>query len=514
LSYSQHSGRNLVFGEYKTGNYNIQKAQKNTVKDIDSHLIPQHLLTQPKTRAPLSVSQLNRAAKQLLESEFLQVLVEGEISNFSCPSSGHWYFSLKDDNAQIRCAFFKGKNIYCQQKVGNGAKVAVRGKISLFEARGEYQLIVDHLEDAGIGALQARFDALKKQLHSEGLFDPAAKQALPEHPLRIAIITSPTGAAVRDMLSVFERRYSRLQIDVVPVLVQGDQAAPQIVAALRWLSELAMHDAVVLARGGGSIEDLWAFNEESVARAIAACPLPVVSAIGHETDITIADYVADKRAPTPSAAAEILSPDSSQQVAKLSQLRRRLTLSMQRIFAQRRQTLASTLRRVKHPSAQLQQLSQRIDDLDQRLNRAQTRRMAAVNKELAHYRLRLNQLSPQRQLHSAKQTLMVLQLRQSRLTKQVITQQKTNLINLSKDLQSSMEKILQSQQQRLGNSAQLLNSLSPLNVVQRGYALTRGERQQLIKSVHETGVGAKIHVQLSDGKLEATVNAIESTTKE
>lgn len=482
------------------------------MKDIDSHLIPQHLLRQPTSSAPLSVSQLNRAAKQLLESEFLQVYVEGEISNFSRPSSGHWYFSLKDDNAQIRCAFFKGKNLYCQQKVGNGINVAARGKISLYEARGEYQFIVEQLEEAGIGALQARFDALKKQLDNEGLFDQTRKQALPQHPARIAIITSPTGAAVRDMLSVLGRRYAQLQIDIVPVLVQGDQAAPQIVSALKWLAELAMHDAIVLARGGGSIEDLWAFNEEMVARAIAACPIPIVSAIGHETDFTIADFVADKRAPTPSAAAEILSPDSSHQVAKLIQLQRRLGTTMRRYLLQRRQFLHTTERRMKHPSARLQQLSQRLDDLDNRLNNAGQRRLASSNKELAQWRLRLRRLSPQRQLSDARQKLALLQQRQQRLTQTLLSQQQDILATQRKQLILAMQNKTHQLQQRLGYSCQLLNSLSPLNVVQRGYSLTRDEKHRLIKSVHETGVGAKIHVQLRDGTLEATVNTIESIT--
>ncbi len=482
------------------------------MKDIDSHLIPQHLLRQPKSVAPLSVSQLNRAAKQLLESEFLQVYVEGEISNFSRPSSGHWYFSLKDDHAQIRCAFFKGRNLYCQQNVVNGQKVAVRGKISLFEARGEYQLIVDRLEDAGIGALQARYEALKKQLESEGLFDPAQKQVLPAHPKRIALVTSPTGAAVRDMLSVFARRYSRLHIDVVPVMVQGDQAAPQIVAALQWLSTLGMHDAVVVARGGGSIEDLWAFNEEQVARAIAACALPVVSAVGHETDFTIADFVADQRAPTPSAAAEILSPDSSQQVAKLLQLQRRLGTAMKRRLAERAQYLQATQRRLRHPSAQLQQWSQRLDELDNRLQRAQQRHTSQRSKELVHWQQRLRQRSPQRQLQHAKHRLNQLQQSQQRLIKLALQQSTIHLANADDQLQQSMQWQLQTARQRFAHSTQLLNTLSPLNVVQRGYALTRDEKRSLIKSINQTGIGAKIDVQLRDGTLHATVDAIDTNT--
>ena len=479
------------------------------MKDNDSHLIPKHILRQPKTMAPLSVSQLNRAAKQLLESEFLQVYVEGEISNFSRPSSGHWYFSLKDDNAQIRCAFFKGRNLYCQQRVGNGVKVAARGKISLFEARGEYQMIIESLEEAGIGALQARFEALKKQLHNEGLFDPLNKQLLPTQPHRVAVITSPTGAAIRDMLSVFGRRYARLQIDIIPVQVQGDQAAPQIVAALEWVSQLGMHDAVVLARGGGSIEDLWAFNEERVARSIHNCPLPVISAIGHETDFTIADFVADQRAPTPSAAAEILSPDSSQQVAKLSQLERRLLAASRRNLQDKKQQLLVTRRALKQPNAYVQQQNQRVDDLESRLSKAFARTNQQRHKDLLQWQQRLQFLSPIRQLHDAKKRLNIIDQQVTQLINHRLAEHRKNCTSIKQQLNSCMENQLQRARQHLGHQSQLLNNLSPLNVVQRGYSLTRNEKHHLINSVHQTDIGSKIDVQLRDGSLTATVTSVE-----
>ncbi|MEY3008305.1 MAG: exodeoxyribonuclease large subunit [Pseudomonadota bacterium] len=471
----------------------------------DSPLIPEHLLRSNPNPTPLSVSQLNRAAKQLLESEFLQVYVEGEISNFSRPSSGHWYFSLKDDNAQIRCAFFKGKNLYCQVPAQNGVKVAVKGKISLYEARGEYQLIVEHMEDAGVGALQVRFEALKKQLHGEGLFDPERKRDLPTHPKRIAIITSPTGAAVRDMLSVFARRYAQLQIDVVPVMVQGDQAAPQIVAALQWVGELGMHDAIVVARGGGSIEDLWAFNEERVARAIAASPIPVVSAVGHETDFTIADFVADKRVPTPSAAAEILSPDSQQHIAKLEQLHRRLASAVGRAIANRQRVLQSVRRTLRHPSSQIQQWNQRLDDIENRLWQSQRRFIREHRTSLRHHQWRLHSLSPQRLLTNTHKQLDGLYETLVQLTRRQLGEARQQLATQQSSVKRVITQELQQARLRLAHSGQMLNNLSPLNVLYRGYALARNEQQQLIKSVHSTGIGQKIEVQLHDGSLSATV---------
>lgn len=478
----------------------------------DSPLIPEHLLRSQPKPAPLSVSQLNRAAKELLESEFLQVYVEGEISNFSRPSSGHWYFSLKDDNAQIRCAFFKGKNLYCQVAAQNGVKVAVKGKVSLYEARGDYQLIIEQMEDAGIGALQVRFEALKKQLHSEGLFDPQRKRDLPSHPRRVAIVTSPTGAAVRDMLSVFARRFAQIQIDVVPVMVQGDQAAPQIVAALQWLGELGIHDAVVIARGGGSIEDLWAFNEERVARAVAASPIPVVSAVGHETDFTITDFVADKRAPTPSAAAEILSPDSQQHIDKLHQLQRRLNSAARRTIAHKMSTLQSLRRALRHPSSQIQQRNQRLDELENRLWQSQRRLFSNQQSALRLQQLRLHNLSPQRQLARTRQQLETLQNNVAHLIHRQLGEARQQLAVQQTSTKRIITQELLSARRRLAHNGQMLNNLSPLNVLHRGYALARNEQQQLIKSVQSTGIGQKIDVQLQDGSLQATVIDIHPNT--
>src|SRR5271167_2003565 len=271
-----------------------------------------------------SVSRLNREVRVLLERGFASLWLEAEISNFSRPSSGHWYFSLKDAAAQVRCAMFRQRNMLCSFTARDGQKVLVRARIGLYEPRGEYQLIVDHMEDAGLGALKRLFEELSAKLKQEGLFDAERKRPLPSLPRRIGIITSPTGAAVRDILHVLARRFPAAAVLIYPVAVQGAQAAPEIIAALKLAGRRAECDVLILARGGGSLEDLWAFNDEALARAIAASPIPVVSGIGHEVDVTIADFAADVRAPTPSAAAEIVVPDADEWLASLSRLGQRL----------------------------------------------------------------------------------------------------------------------------------------------------------------------------------------------
>jgi exodeoxyribonuclease VII large subunit len=257
----------------------------------------------------LSVTELNRRARQLLEVHLATVWVRGEISNLSMPSSGHWYFTLKDDKAQIRCAMFRGNNALLRFKPEHGMQVIARGRVSLYEGRGDYQLIAENLQVDGAGNLQIAFEQLKAKLEDERLFDDDFKQELPTLPKHVGVITSPTGAAIRDILSIFKRRFPAIQISIFPVPVQGADAAPAIIKALQLANKHTGFDALILARGGGSLEDLWAFNEEAVARAVFASEIPVVSAIGHETDFTICDFVADIRAATPSAAAELLSPD-------------------------------------------------------------------------------------------------------------------------------------------------------------------------------------------------------------
>lgn len=347
-------------------------------------------------RQVYSVSGLNRAARVVLESGLGVVWVEGEISNLARPSSGHWYFSLKDRDAQLRCAMFRARNLLTRFKPAEGQQVLARGRISLYEPRGDYQLIVEYLEEAGLGALQRAFEELKQKLLAEGLFATERKRPLPVAPARIGVITSPTGAAIRDILQVLGRRCPSAAVLIYPVPVQGNAAPGAIVEALQLANARAECEVLILARGGGSLEDLWAFNDERVARAIAASKLPVISGIGHEIDYTIADFVADLRAPTPSAAAEAVVPDSAVWRARLMQLARRMATAIRRQLgddARQLQLLSARLQRV-HPGAKLQQHGQRLDELEQRLLRALNQRLREAGARLESAARSLHSLSP------------------------------------------------------------------------------------------------------------------------
>ena len=323
-------------------------------------------------RTIYSVSELNREVRVLLESGIGQVWVEGELSNFTRPSSGHWYFSLKDRNAQVRCAMFRTRNTLSRITPREGQMLLARGRVSLFEPRGDYQLLVEYLEDAGLGALQRAFDELKRRLAAEGLFAAERKRPLPVAPRRIGVITSPTGAAIRDILNILARRFPAAAVMIHPVPVQGAAAAPAIVSALELACARGDCEVLILARGGGSLEDLWAFNDERVARAIFHSSIPVVTGIGHEIDFTIADFVADVRAPTPSGAAELVAPDVSSWLHRLGQLHHRFTAGMRRALTFERTRLDTLRHRLQqaHPGARLLQHSQRLDELDTRLQLA------------------------------------------------------------------------------------------------------------------------------------------------
>src|SRR6202522_2400896 len=309
-----------------------------------------------------SVSRLNREVRVLLERGFGTLWVEAEMSNFSRPSSGHWYFSLKDTNAQVRCAMFRQRNMLCAFTARDGQKVLVRARIGLYEPGGEFQLIVEHMEDAGLGALKRQFEELSAKLAAEGLFAAERKRPLPALPRRIGVITSPTGAAVRDILHVLARRFPAVAVLIYPVSVQGAAAAGEIVAALKLANRRAECDVLILARGGGSLEDLWAFNDEALARAIVASPIPVVSGIGHEIDFTMADFAADVRAPTPSAAAEIAVPDGEEWLISLSRLAHRLQRGLLRRVEAQRERLRWLIGRAAlvSPTARLSQQTQRL----------------------------------------------------------------------------------------------------------------------------------------------------------
>lgn len=379
-----------------------------------------------------SVTELNRRARQLLETHLATVWVCGEISNLSTPSSGHWYFTLKDDKAQIRCAMFRGQNALLRFKPEHGMQVIARGRVGLYEGRGDYQLVVENLQADGAGNLQIAFEQLKNKLDAEGLFDEDFKQALPDMPRHVGIITSPTGAAIRDIVSVFKRRFPAAQLSIFPVPVQGADAAPAIVRAIQLANTQHDIDALILARGGGSLEDLWAFNEESVARAVFASEIPIVSAIGHETDFTICDFVADVRAPTPSAAAEMLSPEMSDLIALIRYYADLFQKQLQQHITQHRQQLLHLAKRLRHPKHVLREQQQKLDHLEWRL------------------------------------------------------------------LQTPSSSI-RTPQQKLAQLAASLNNLSPLNTLQRGYAIATTESGQVLTQANQVCVNTVIDVQLFRG---------------
>ena len=433
-------------------------------------------------RELLSVSQLNSRARLLLEDVFAQVWVEGEISNLAKPASGHLYFTLKDSQAQVRCALFRQNAARVRQALRDGLAVKVRGKVSLFEGRGDYQLIVDAVEPAGDGALRLAFEALKEKLAGEGLFAVERKRALPAHPQHIGIVSSPSGAVIRDIISVFRRRAPQVALTLVPSAVQGREATAQLVRALQ-LADRAGFDAIILARGGGSLEDLWCFNEEAVARAVAACITPVVSAVGHETDVSISDFVADVRAPTPSAAAELLAPDSADLQRRLDSLRRRLLLRMQGLLAQQRLRLDGLGRRLRHPGERLRQQAQRLDDLDMRLRRAQQQHLQQRQALLTRLDTRLAAQHPRRSLALLRQ----------------------QLDSLASRLPRAMHSQLRQQRQQLQALGQQLHIVSPLATLGRGYSILLDERGQAIRSAQHTQPGQRVTARLGEGQLSLRV---------
>ena len=451
-------------------------------------MLTSDIFTSSTDRDVLSVSQLNRKAKQLLETHLPLLWVEGELSNVSQPSSGHWYFTLKDEQAQVRCAMFRNRNMLVRFAPRQGQQVLIRARVSLYEGRGDYQLIVEHMEEAGFGALQRAFEALKLKLANEGLFDDAYKQPLPSLPKHIAVITSPTGAAIRDVLSVLNRRFPAIPVTVIPVAVQGKEAAPQIVRAIDLANRAGLFDVVILARGGGSLEDLWPFNEESVARAIHASELPIVSAVGHEVDFTIADFVADLRAPTPSAAAELLVPDAEDWLETFAGYEILLQETIERKLQSLKQRLEWLRTRLRHPGERLQQQAQRLDGLELRLVRA-------IDHQLLRCHTRLNTLM-------LRQKPLQPRLRLNQLSQQV-TQHHATLVK-------NMQRHLRAQQQRLTEAARLLQTVSPLNTLQRGYAIATDSHHKVITNSSQVAPGDSINARLAEGELQCRVEKILS----
>jgi exodeoxyribonuclease VII large subunit len=454
-----------------------------------------------------SVSRLNREVRVLLERGLGVLWVEGELSNLSQPASGHWYFSLKDRDAQLRCAMYRVKNSLVGFTPRAGMQVLVRGRISLYEPRGEFQLIIEHLEEAGVGALRREFERLKSRLAAEGLFAPERKRALPRFPRRIGVITSPAGAALRDILKILARRYPPAGVLIYPSAVQGAAAVPTLVGALATASARAECDVLLLARGGGSLEDLWAFNDERVARAIHACVLPVVSGVGHEIDFTIADFVADARAPTPSAAAEMVVPDRHACLEALARTAQRMQAVMRRELRAVRARLDTVGRRLgrEHPGVRLQQQMQRLDDLSQRLGGSTRGTLHREGQRLAELRARLQQHSPRHALGGWGARNQSLQLRLARAMNEHRTRAAARATQLQARLERAASERLLRSEQRLALAQRALDAVSPLATVRRGFAIVKRSDGTVLTDATTVAIGEEIEASLARGSLTARV---------
>jgi len=439
----------------------------------------------------LSVSSLNRMARSLLESNFPAVIVEGEISNLALPSSGHWYLTLKDKSSQIRCAMFVNRNRMVRFKPQNGNQIIVRGRLSIYEGRGDYQLLLDGMEEAGDGALQRAFEQLKAKLLGEGLFADTQKQTMLSHYQHVGVITSATGAAIQDILSVFARRFPATRITLLPVAVQGKDAADEIVNAIQLANKLTEKlgiEALIIGRGGGSLEDLQAFNEERVARAIFASELPICSAVGHEVDFTIADFVADLRAPTPSAAAEQLSPDQAEYFELLFTYNTQFQSAIKLAIRQGTQRLVWIAKQLKHPDRRLQEQAQNLDRLDLRLRKAMKTLISAQRSDLMQARRGLLASSP----------------------KQLLEYNHIRLSASHSRLDQSLRTQLVARRSSLAALSRSLNSVSPLNTLARGYSITYDSALKVIHSSDEVKVGATITSRLGKGEITSTVSEVSS----
>ena len=436
-----------------------------------------------------SVSQLNQSVRLMLENQLGAVWLTGEISNFSQPVSGHWYLSLKDENAQVRCAMFRMKNLRVSFRPTNGMQVLVRANVSLYEPRGDYQLIIESMHLAGEGLLMQQFEALKLKLAAEGLFAQHLKKNLPHFSKAVGIITSKTGAALQDILHILQRRDPSLKIIIYPTAVQGKDAATEIAQMIELANQRQEVDVLIVGRGGGSLEDLWCFNEEMVARAIFHSHLPVISAVGHETDVTIADFVADVRAPTPSAAAELVSRNQTELLQQLQYRRQRLEIALDRLFAEKQQKLKHLSLRLhnQHPQAQLRIQQQLITQLSHRLQQSLRHRWQKTAENLTALSMRLYKNPLPLRLQQYEQQLAQLKVR----------------------LNSHMNLTLSLQQKQLAHLCGKLDSLSPLKVLARGYSITQNQQNFTIRSMKDVNVGEQIKTRLPDGDIISQVIRLE-----
>ncbi|WP_421277554.1 exodeoxyribonuclease VII large subunit [Aeromonas veronii] len=435
-----------------------------------------------------TVTRLNSAVRMILEQDLGLVWLTGELSNLAMPSSGHWYFSLKDLGAQVRCAMFKGNNRRVAFRPQDGMQVLVQARVSLYEPRGDYQLIIESMQPAGDGVLALRFEELKRRLGAEGLFDESRKRPLPREPQAVGLITSATGAALHDMLTVLKRRAPDLPVFIYPTQVQGSAAISQIVAAIAKANQRAEVDVLIVGRGGGSLEDLWCFNEEAVARAIAHSAIPVVSAVGHEVDVTISDFAADLRAPTPSAAAELVAPDNQARIQRIAHLKQRLLQAMSRQQTTARHDFILLQKRLDHqdPKRRLEQQSQRLDELSARLQQLLRQRLHQGERRLTNLELRLQGKSPERLLAAGKRRH---QLAEERLHA---------LIAKRQDLA----------RHRLAMLTARLDGVSPLATLGRGYSITRTVRGEVISRADQVNSGEPLITTLAQGSLQVRVEGI------
>jgi exodeoxyribonuclease VII large subunit len=433
-----------------------------------------------------TVSRLNKEVRMLLEAGLPMLWLEGELSNFSTPSSGHWYFSLKDAQAQVRCAMWRQRNSLLRFRPKDGMRVLARARVGLYEPRGEYQLIVEHLEEAGEGALKREFERLRAKLAAEGLFAAERKRPLPAVPRRLGVISSPSGAAVHDILRVLRARFPAAAVLLYPTAVQGAAAVPEIVRAIETASRRQECDVLIVARGGGSLEDLWCFNDERVVRAIALSRIPTISGVGHEVDVTLADLAADLRAPTPSAAALAAVPDRSAWLDALRQLQQRLGGGMGRLLGARRLALQAAAQRlqVSHPGARLVQHAQRLDDLELRLR-------SAMRGTLLHERQRFENLGTRLWRENPRHRLESYCARAAALRQRMV---------------GALAGSLTALERRLALAARTLDAVSPLATLSRGFAVvTRAEDGALVRSATDAPAGTLIEARLSDGRLHALV---------
>ena len=448
--------------------------------------------TQAAAKNILTVSKLNRLARSVLETEIGQIWLSAEISNFVAASSGHWYFTLKDDRAQVKAAMFKGANRKVNEKPKEGSKVLVKANIGLYEPRGDYQLIVEHMEPEGEGLLKQQFDALKQQLLAEGIFSHSHKKPLPDNVLTVGIVTSPTGAALHDIITVLKRRNPAIQVVIYPTQVQGNLAPNLICQAISQANFRQEVDVLIVGRGGGSLEDLWCFNDEQVARTIFASTIPIISAVGHEVDISIADFAADMRAPTPSAAAELVSPDQHSLFERITNLQNQLVKSY-RSFLQLQthwQTTFSQRLLQNHPKKRLEQKSQHLDQLQNSLESQFKQTLVQAKQQQQHLETRLLLCSP----------------------RQLLQRQQQRWQEAHSSLIKNCQTLLNSKKQHLANNMHILDTVSPLATLARGYSISFNQNK-IVKSVQQIQVGESLVTRLADGDVHSKVTQVSKLKK-